>query len=320
MARPSTKKHSFASFVPSLQSLRMIAIGTFWAAAIVGIGIGVARGVPRLRALAEARTVIDPATMRVTFVGVPAWMPAGTVDTLGDAARIAMGSVGPNVAGSSVSALNGDALIVVHHQMLASGWFERVEQVRRSALDEITIVGEFRTPFAMVRVGEDDHLIDVRGLRLPLAYSNTSSLAGARPALPLIVGVAMPKPAEPGTPWLGTDVRAAINLAKLLRDRPWFASGQVRSIDVSRFKNERLLELVTDRGTRVVWGSDPNDRSLGEMPAERKLACLDALYRDAKRIDDASGRTLDLRFDVVTLAPTSSAAQDIPSTLTASAP
>ncbi|MDZ4753713.1 MAG: hypothetical protein SGJ11_04365 [Phycisphaerae bacterium] len=289
---------SFHNVLPSGRVVRVVFVCVFWitcaAAVATLVGVGVFRGVPALRAMAEARAAIDPAQVRVTFTGVPPWMPAATIHTLGDGARAVLAR-----DGRPVSPLDGAALKGVHQQLLATGWFERVEQVRRTAIDELTVTAEFRTPFAMVRWGDDDHLVDARGLRLPLVYSGDAE----RPALPLIVGVTMPKPAEPGTAWLGSDVRAALNLARVLRGRSWFVNGQVRSIDASRFASHRVLQLITDRGLRIVWGGDPDDRSLGEMPAERKLAGLDGLYRETSRIDDRSGGTVDLRFDLVTVAP-----------------
>lgn len=259
-------------------------------AALGVIGFGVARGLPHLNAYAEAKGMIDPAKVRIVFANPPAWMPPATLDDLAMAAHGSLASGNP---------LEGGALVRVHQGLVRTGWFSHVEQVRRRSESEIAVTATFRVPFAMVRTADADHLIDAAGRRLPLSYAGTAR----RPALPLVLGVEKPMPEAAGDFWLGADLRAALNVADLLRSRVWFASGQVRAIDASRFTHEGIVELVTDRDTRIVWGGDPSDRSLSEMPPERKLACLDALYRASKRVDDASGRTLDLRFDVVTLAP-----------------
>lgn len=299
--------------VPSGTTARRMAMTVVWCGAIGGIGYGAYRGYPTLRAYAESKVAIDPMSVRITFDHPPAWMPAETLQTLSDASHMAMANASP---------LESEALQRVHQEMLASGWFTRVEQVRRTAANEITVTAEFRTPFAMVRWNDEDHLIDSQGRRLPMVYTGTSE----RPRLPLILGVGMPKPAETGAIWLGADLRAALNLTMLLRDRVWFANGQVKAIDTARYASEGIVELVTDRDTRIVWGGDPNDRSLGEMPADRKLMALDAMYQMSKRVDNGSARTIDIRFDVVTLAPappsSSSAAEtpEIPTSLTAAAP
>lgn len=308
----ATASAALAALVPSGSTVKAIALTAVWCAAVGGVVYGASRGLPKLRAYAESKATIDPAAVRITFSHAPAWMPAETLQSLADASHQAMANASP---------LETEALQRVHQELLASGWFTRVEQVRRIATDEISVTAEFRTPYAMVRWNDEDHLIDQQGRRLPLSYTGD----GARPRLPLILGVSMPKPAETGVIWLGSDLRAALNLTSLLRDRIWFANGQVKAIDTARYASEGIVELVTDRDTRIVWGGDPNDRSLGEMPADRKLAALDAMYQVSKRVDNGSGRTIDIRFDVVTLAPapdsSSSAAEmpDVPSSLTAAA-
>ncbi|MBL9118621.1 MAG: hypothetical protein JNL80_01755 [Phycisphaerae bacterium] len=279
-----------SSLVPSASGARGLTMAILACGVVGGIGYGIHRGLPHLNAYAESRAMIDPAKVRIVFSNPPTWMPAATLNELAQASHQAMASASPLEVG---------ALQRVHQQLITSGWFTRIEQVRRRSETEIAVTAEFRVPFALVRSGDEDHLIDASGRRLPVRYSGSDE----RPRLPLVLGVAMPKPAEPGDLWLGTDLRAAINLVDLLRDRVWFANGQVRAVDTTRFAAEGIVELVTDRDTRIVWGGDPADRSLSEMPADRKLACLDALYRASKRVDDASGRTLDIRFDVVTLAP-----------------
>ncbi len=280
-----------ASLWPSGPVLRTALVAVVWLAVGGGL-VGLAWwGVPKLRDYADERSQIDPSRVRIVFERAPTWLPQETLDELGQRARAAL-------AGAPI--FEDDALERVHIALAESGWLERLEQVRRSDRDELVVSCDFRVPFAMVRVGDADHLVDEEGRRLPLAYEANA----ARPALPLIINVSMPKPAEAGTVWVGQDVHAALNLARMMRGKPWFAAGRVASIDAGRYRNEQVLEISTNEGNRIIWGSDPDDRSLGEMPAERKIACLDALWRAQRRLDDGSGRTLDLRFDVVTLAPT----------------
>lgn len=270
--------------------------GTLALAALAAVGFaGVRYGVPFLLDRAEARGSVDPATVRVVFERAPAWVPQAALDALGDEVRAAL--VGR-------ATFDPDALGLAHAALTESGWFERVEQVQRRSGDTVAVVGEFRVPFALVRSEGLDHVVDERSRRLPLAYEGT----GERPALPLVVNPRFPKPSEPGGTWAGEDVRAAINLARIMRDRPWFAAGQIAAIDAGRFHRERILELVGPErdgiASRIVWGCDPEERSLSEMPPNRKLECLDALWKARGSLADGSGRSLDLRFDAVTLAAT----------------
>lgn len=257
--------------------------------AVAGIAYGLQRGLPILLERAEQRQPLDASQLRVVFEAAPAWIPQSALDELGDQVRHSLAGR-PSIA--------TDALVGAHAALARSGWFERIEQVRRSGRGELLVTAEFRSPFALVRSRDLDHVVDSRGRRLPLAYAGDTE----RPPLPLVVNVRRPMPAEPGTAWSGEDVRAAINLARLIRDRPWFAAGAIEAIDARRFEQERVLELVGRSGTRILWGSDPEARSLAEMPPARKLECLDALWQVTRRLDDGSGRPLDLRLDAVTLA------------------
>lgn len=279
--------------MPSAGAVRAAGVTAMWLAAFVGVGYGAVVGVPKLRAWAATRSMIDPTHLQVAFEPTPSWMPPESLDALRVQVRDAL---------QGTSALDAANLAFVHQRLATSGWFSRVEQVKRRSATEIVVSGEFLVPFALVRSGDEDHVVDARSRRLPLSYATT----GRRPQLPLVTGVAMPRPAEMGAAWIGQDVRASLKLASLIRTHSWFGAGQVVAIDASRFNTDSILELVTDRGTRVVWGSDPDARALGEMPTDRKLACLDALYAGTQRIDDPTGRGVDLRFDVVTLGPTES--------------
>jgi hypothetical protein len=254
-------------------------------------------GVPFLLDRAEARHPLDATRLRVVFERAPAWVPQAALDALGDEVRAAL---------DGATSFDPEALRRAHAALATSGWFERVEQVVRRNGDAVVVTGEFRVPFALVRSEGLDHVVDRHYRRLPLAYAS----GGERPPLPLVVNVRFPKPAEPGSAWAGEDVRAAIHLARIIRDRPWFAAGQIAAIDAGRFHRERILELVglSRDGSvpRIVWGCDPEERSLSEMPPNRKLECLDALWQARRSLADESGRSLDLRFDAVTLAATPS--------------
>lgn len=287
-AMPGAAIGAIGSLVPSGPTLGRLVVLACWLAGITGIVVAFARGVPKLQAWAAEKNAVDPSTVDIRFDPTPTWMPSESMHALVEESRNAL-------TGGSV--LDAESLERLHRQLASSGWFERVEQVRRVSSEEIVVDATFLVPFALVRSGDADYVVDSAARRLPIEYAGP----GARPKLPLIVGVNLPKPAEAGTPWIGQDIRAALRLAALIRTKPWYAAGQVASIDLSRFANDGMLELITDKNTRVIWGGDPDARSLGEMPPERKLASLDAWYYRTKRIDDANGRPVDLRFDVITV-------------------
>lgn len=284
-----------ASLLGSSAALR--GLGAALALAAIGAGgfVGVRSGIPFLIERAEARGAVDAAGIRVVFERAPAWVPQAALDALGDEVRTTL---------QGAASFDPEGLGRAHAALAASGWFERVEQVQRRRGDTVAVIGEFRVPFALVRSEGLDHVVDERYRRLPMAYEG----AGDRPPLPLVINPRFPKPSEPGGTWAGEDLRAAIHLARIVRDRPWFAAGQIAAIDAGRFHRERILELVGPErdgvAARIVWGCDPEERSLSEMPPNRKLECLDALWKARRSLVDGSGRSLDLRFDAVTLAAT----------------
>jgi len=269
-----------------------VQLGGAAAALVLGcaaLGGLAAWGVPRLVESAERRTLerLD-GPLTVSFSHVPAWLDGAIAREIAADAEFAL-------VEADGSPFNREPLATVHRHLERSGWFVRVDQVRRASADRIEADVEFRRPFALVRWEGADHLVGAGGERIPLAFTE-----GPRPdGMPIVVGVTQPPPTVAGSPWIGADLHAALHLARWIHRKPWFAAGQVAAIDASRFSREGILELVTDRGDRLIWGGDPEARNVGEMPASEKIRCLDALWHHYRRIDGGT-RGIDLRFDVVT--------------------
>lgn len=269
---------------------RFIAAGLSLAVGGLAVTLLAAYGVPALRAAAERRAEREiDGPLTVGFSHVPSWLdPSVARDIAADAETALVGADG--------SPFDAAPLALVRERLDRSGWFTRVEQVRRVDGGRLEADVEFRTPFALVRWEGEDHLVGAGGERMPLAFL----AGGPHPAgLPLVTGATMPPPKFPGAAWIGQDLHAALHLASRILRKPWFAAGQVTTIDASRFASEGILEMVTDRGDRIVWGGDPEGRNLGEMPTDEKMRCLDTLWHHYRRVDGGA-RGLDLRFDVVT--------------------
>ncbi len=174
--------------------------------------------------------------------------------------------------------------------LLRTGWFERVDAVRRLEGNSIEVVGEWRTPLAVVRLGQTDHVVGTGGALLPLAYRP----GGAGPGLKVIYGVSVPGPTltdgSPawGAPWPGGEVQAAQALIDTLRrafsaTRVW---PQIAGVDASQFGKNGRLAILTDRGARVVWGAPPGVVAPGEQTTDQKIARLVNLANGAsERID-----------------------------------
>jgi hypothetical protein len=183
--------------------------------------------------------------------------------------------------------LKRDELVAVRDALMETGWFDTIEQVRRTAEDRIDVQGQFVRPYAIIRDEDGDHLVDQTGKLLPLTCRH-----GEAKKFTVISGAYFPRPARPGMVWEGEDIVAGIRLLGLIDRREW--RHQVREVDVSKFLKDQPLRLVTDRGCAIVWGGAPGKEPPLEILADAKLARLDFFYRRHKRIDGYHSGELDI--------------------------
>lgn len=180
------------------------------------------------------------------------------------------------------------SLAAIREILVQSRWMEESSiQVRRDQvtekidgerrrIDRIVIDGQFRVPFALIRRGQTEYLVDGSGTRLPVDYET-----GRVRALPVIANASGPVPAV-GEMWRGGDLTDGLLLARFLRaqKRSWY--DQVEAIDVAnwdgRDRNKPRLVLITNRGYRIGWGRAVGDEAGIEHPAAEKIRALDAYY------------------------------------------
>lgn len=189
----------------------------------------------------------------------------------------------------SVNTTDGDALVATTTALEGTGWFESIQSVRRADGNAVEVIGNWRTPVAVVRVngsvGQIDRLISAKAELLPIDYP-----AGTTP-MRYITGPSQPAPERCGLEWDGTDVQAGLKLLAYLYNSPVYA--QVSGIDVSQYASGRKLTIVTDTGGKVVWGAAPDDWSPSEPSADQKLKWLTHLKNGpeyGRRVD--AGRPL----------------------------
>ncbi len=203
-----------------------------------------------------------------------------------------------------------DALKAIHEMLVESRWMEdatiRVTrdlitaeidgQIQR--VDRITIHGQFRQPFALVRRDATDYVVDGSGTRLPVYYE-----AGKIAALPAIVNAIGPVP-QVGAIWRGGDITDGLLLIRYLRtqNREWFK--QVRAIDVQNWdggdRKRAHLALITDRGYRIAWGRAVGQEAGIEHPASHKVQALDAYYLTRGKVIGSPQGTLYINQPLLT--------------------
>ncbi len=203
-----------------------------------------------------------------------------------------------------------DALCAIQAMLVASRWMEdstlRVTRDLTSAvvngqtkrIDRITIHGEFRHPFALIRRDDSDYVVDGSGTRLPVEYA-----AHQVDALPAIINASGPVP-KIGEMWRGGDITDGLLLIRYLRaqNREWFK--QVRGIDVQnsdgRDRNRAHLAILTDRGYRIAWGRAVGQEAGIEHPASHKVQALDAYYLTRGKVIGSPQGTLYINQPLLT--------------------
>ena len=191
-----------------------------------------------------------------------------------------------------------DSLEQARTALEATGWFERVDAVRRQEGNRIEVHGEWRTPLAVVRQDGRDVVVGAGGALLPLSYAP----GGAGPGLKVIEGVTNRPPLRAdgspafGEPWPGGEVQAGLALLDAVRrafsaTRVW---PQVTGVDAALFARDGRLALVTDQGARVVWGAPPGIIAPGEQSTDQKIARLVHLANGPTERIDAGERWIEI--------------------------
>ena len=255
----------------------------------------------------QVATATEPPVIRL--LNRPAWMSDYLAERIAIAAR-------PE---RTASAFDGSLLKDIHTSLTTdpqvAAWIKEVHQIRRTftqrAGDTIEINCTYRVPLALVKWTDSQDqasfwLVDTDGVKLPERFTPEQVAdvvlgRDGRVNIRIIDGVAE-SPAPAGVVWKGDDLRAGLDLVKLLSGQPY--ADEIVKIDVANFgariaARQPHLSLVTRHNTRILWGRPINaeDYFVEAAPA-RKLQYLRNIHNAYGRVD-ASFPWLDLRFDKV---------------------
>lgn len=260
--------------------------------ALIGAGLGLTLGVEKVRA--RATDVLaspeggEPAALAVTFdwPALPdggTWLPEGDQAALVSAVRYAAGDPRP---------LDSVPLKRISKAIGETGWFASDPRVRVSGPGSVHVSGEWRRPAAVVRWGagetERDYLISDDGHRMPPEWRPGGSNQ------PVIVGCSRPPPSETGllgrygAPWEGQDIQAGLHLLGVLATAGLRA--EITGVDVGRHRSGGPLEIISRQGSRVVWGSAPDEWAEGEPSVAERVNRLRGLLSRTGRIDGGERR------------------------------
>lgn len=275
--RTSADRHNEEEHVSLLERASAShAFKAFTVLFVVGIGTSWIMARPALERRAAAAMSQDVEVVfqwpRSSPEAKATWLPAPVQRLLAD------------IATSTVSAdpFNQDSLRAARQDLLATGWFRSLERLQRKPGGRIDVDASWRIPAAVVRWGRSDFLVARGGevLRLP---PHTPVAEGS---MPLILNPIAPPPTEGestifGKAWTGGDVQEAIELIATLRNERVF--DRIVGIDLSEYLQRGHLTLLSDQGSRIVWGSALGVVAPAEAPVEKKLANLRDILR--RRLD-----------------------------------
>lgn len=276
----------FSRFVPTALAI-VVVLGVVGGAAYLDAELR-ERATQRRVRLPEKIEIHWPTEQGLSLDGERSWIPGAQRAVLEDALRVALGEDDP---------LRIDPLARVAQAAEASGWFDGMPRVERLPDGTIRVVGTWRLPRAWIRHGDTDYLIDAEGRLMPMSVPSDAP----EPMRTLVVNPGASPPRLPdGRPdmarvWASQRVWEAIELIDLLREKPYFA--QVRAIDLGGRAGTNGLVIVTDRGSRIIWGTGPSGFVPGERPASEKLYHLNAFFESEEfgRHIDAGTPGYDLR-------------------------
>jgi hypothetical protein len=257
-----------------------------WVLLIAGVIVGVRLSLPTLTQRATAAAENAPLTVR--FPGAPTWYGGTLKKYLTDLVTACVQSDG----------LNRDGLIEARNILIGTGCFSEVRQVRRTQTSVVEVDAVFLEPYALIQDAQGTRLVDPTGALLPSFYQPGEGLHFIA-----ITGVLFPRPETVGATWEGSDVIAAIELVGLLDQRHW--RKQIARIDMTGFDRGRPIVLITNTGTRIVWGAPTGKERALEALSERKLAYLEHQFNRTGRVDGGEVGTLDVTSPNVMLRYTS---------------
>lgn len=256
-------------------NVRRGSLAMLWLLAITAAAFGASYAVPRLETRIAGDAQLEQ--IEIVFMDSPAWVSAELQTYL-------ISVIEPVLTDDP---FHRDELVQIRNKLLNTGWFESIAQVRRTRIDRIEITGEFVAPYAFIRDSDGNHLVDSRGVLLP----DPIDLPQASQML-VVTGSRFPRPGRVGMQWEGADITAALSLIGLIQSQPW--REQITQIDITGAIRGEPMRLVTDRGTRITWGSSPGEEEALEALADRKLYYLGYLYREYDRVDMGHAGEIDI--------------------------
>ena len=249
---------------------RWIAAGTLLAVIAAALAL-----VPAMRGSLQP----TEAVREVRFHGAPTWA--------GDSLLRHLAETAMQADRDDVQCADRGTLCNVLEAMEETGWFASVHQVSRAGDGALIIQATFLAPTAIVQDRYGDAIVDAQGRLLP-----EGCRLDPEAHIITLVHPRRHRPVRARRIWESDDVHAGLHLLEVIGPKDWV--GQITSIDLARFSRNGELVLVTDRGSRIIWGSEPGSETPLEALSSRKIVRLDHLFRNSGRVDQHHTGEIDL--------------------------
>lgn len=227
-------------------------------------------------------------TENIQITRPPRWVPGDLVEQVAERAGFGA-ETSPLGSAGNPSLLDEGLAKRIAQAFRLHPWVAEVQRVQIQFPARVDVELKYRRPVAMVEVKQGLFPVDADGVLLPPA---DFSVAQAR-RYPLIRNVRSTPQGPAGTNWGDVVVNAGARLAAVLTPH-WkkFHLAAVRVPDRTRANttiDDLVLELLTERGSRIIWGRVPGSKHPGELSTERKIGRLEKYLTDFGGFDRPHG-------------------------------
>lgn len=165
-------------------------------------------------------------------------------------------------------------------------WIERVRKVRKKT-GQIEVEVDYRRPVALVHLKDGYYPVDSKGILLPpgdFTFEDTKRY-------PVIEGIASVPQGAAGTPWGDKMVSSSASLATAIY--PKWDEFHFKSVVIPKQDkplenpNDIEFEIVTEKGSRILWGRGPQSGHPGELTVSQKIGRLEEYQHDHGSFDES---------------------------------
>lgn len=225
--------------------------------------------------LSEQEEYLLPSTS-IEINQPPEWIPEKFLDQVVD-----RGNLPENISLLKKETTEEVALAFRKHP-----WVRNVRKVRKEK-GNLSAVLEYREPVALVQLKDGYYPVDQTGILLPPEDFSVKDTE----VYPVVLGISSVPQGPAGTPWGDQLVSYAASLARTLL--PEWNEFHFKTIEIPKQTkpleniDDLQFEIVTQKGSRILWGRSPLSNHPGELDVDKKLKRLKDYQHDHGNFDES---------------------------------